>query len=83
MRLGHLAATASALMLMASPALAATANPASKLSVASAQSVRGGSNLKKSSGIAPVVVVVAVLVALTGLGFATGVIGDDDDSDSD
>lgn len=81
MRLGTLAATASALMLMASPALAAT-NPAAKLSVASAKSVRAGTSLKKSSGVAPVVVVLAVVVAIAGLGLATGVIGDDDDADS-
>ena len=83
MRIAKLAATASALMLMVSPALAATPNPASKLSVtASAKSVRAGSKLKDSSNIAPVAIVIVAVAALVGLGFATGVFDSDDDADS-
>jgi hypothetical protein len=81
MRIANFAAAASALVLMASPALAASANPAASLSVASSKQVRAGTDLKKSSEIAPAVAVIGVLAALVGLGFATGVFGGDD-SDS-
>jgi len=77
MRIAPIAAAASALMLMASPALAATANPAASLSVASKASVRAGTKTKDSSHFSPFLGVVAAIVFIAGVGFATGVIDKD------
>ena len=83
MRLANLAAATSALMLIASPALAASANPAAKLSVASSDSVRAGAKIKNGSNLSPVLGVVAAIVALGGIGIAAGVFDSgNDDPDS-
>ena len=80
MRLAHLAAATSALMLMASPAMAAAPNPASKLSVASSQSVRAGSKVKNSSEFAPLLGVAAVILVLVGAGLAFDVFDSGNDT---
>ena len=77
MRFYKLAASVAALSMVAAPVVA-QANPASSLSLANAQPVRSATKLKKSSKAAPIVIVLAVVVGLAGLGLATGVIGDDD-----
>lgn len=82
MRIANFLAAAAAVSMAAVPVVANAQNPAAPLSVASAQSVRAHSKLKNSSGLAPVVIAIVVIVAVTGTLIATGAIGNDDNSES-
>lgn len=82
MRIAPVAAAASALMLIASPALAAKANPAAGLSVASKGSVRADTKTTDSSRFSPFVGVAAGIVFLVGLGFAFGLFDGDENPES-
>lgn len=75
-------AAAAAIASFAAPVIAQSvpANPAAKLSVAGP--VRAGAQTAKSSKIAPVLINIAILAALTGGVLIATTTGDDDDSDS-
>ncbi|MBJ6121887.1 hypothetical protein [Sphingomonas mollis] len=73
-------AGASALMLTASPVLAATANPASSLSVKS--SVRAAAPSRRDSKLAGPGAIVGLVLAAAVIAGGIYLVVDDDDSDS-
>lgn len=85
MRLAQLLMTAAAVTaLTATPVLAAQAaqsNPAAKLSIASAKPVRAATMSKKSSALAPAVII-GILATVAIIGGAVALADNDDDPDS-
>jgi len=74
-------AALAAMSLAASPALAATANPASSLSIA--KSARAGASAKKSNELAGAGLIAAIIGAgVVAIGVIAIVNDSDDDSDS-
>jgi len=80
MRLAKILATAAVVSMTAAPALAA--NPASKLSVAQTETVRGSSKSAKANKAVGAGVIVGVLAAAAVVGGIIIAADDGDDSDS-